>query len=180
MNAVGIEFRFSPCGTETEFKVDGRYQELDESQTDLIKELDAEFKTRYPEAHKAATELYNHRPNYKYLAVHRIIKCNWGNSDEKLDIDFDGNFNFERVHCPLRGGFCPYEGIICNPKEETGLTDRETEVVQLIMKPDKEIATTLFLSVHTIENHIQNIKRKLGLNSKGEILNYAHRHNLIK
>ncbi len=180
MSIKGIEFFFSPDGSETSIRQNGKYRDLLPSESEVIKALDFGFETRFPEAHKAATELYNHLPNYKYLRVLRLVKCNWGNSDDTLDIDYEGNWNFEKVHCPLRNGFCPYEDIICNPKEDLGLTERELEVVRLITKSDNEIATILCRSKFTIQNHIMNIKRKLNLNSKGEILDYAHKHNILK
>ncbi|WP_289054201.1 response regulator transcription factor [Carboxylicivirga marina] len=176
----GVEFFFSPDGDQMNFVKDGKYHEFNENQVELIKMLDSQIETRYPDAHKRTTELYNSRPNYRYLRVLRFCKCNWGKADEQLDIDLTGNWNLEKVNCPIRNGFCPHEDVICNPRGETGLTNREEEVVKLIMKDDKEIAATLFVSVHTVENHIQNIKRKLNLHRKGEILNYAHQHKLIK
>ena len=71
-----IEFLFSPAGDETSYLKDGKYQDFNECNTAMIKLLDQEFEIRYPKAHKRATELYNTRPNYKYLRVHRLVKCN--------------------------------------------------------------------------------------------------------
>lgn len=175
-----VEFFISPCGSKITFLKDGTYHEFNENQTELIEALDEQIQSRYPEAYKRLLETYNSRPNYKFLSVLRFIKCNWGKSDEQLDIEFSGKWNLEKVNCPLRNGFCPNENVICNPKAEKVLSDREREVASMAMNPDKEIADTLFLSVHTVENHIMNIKRKLGLTTKGQIVSYAHKHNLIK
>jgi two-component system, NarL family, response regulator NreC len=51
------------------------------------------------------------------------------------------------------------------------LTDRELEVLRLIGRGQKtgEIATLLSRSVHTIEAHRSNIKRKLGLKTAGQL-----------
>lgn len=176
----GIEFLFSPSGDETNYQKDGRYQEFTEKDVELIKYLDQEFEARYPKAHACATERYNSRPNFKYLRVHRLIKCNWGNSDENLDIDLAGNWNFEKVYCPLRGGFCSDEGLICMPEEQTNLSNREKEVVILAMYSDKEIAEQLCISPHTVENHMCSALRKLDLHSRGQLVDYAHKHKLIK
>lgn len=55
------------------------------------------------------------------------------------------------------------------------LSDRELEVLRLIGKGMKtgDIARTLNRSVHTIDAHRANIKRKLALKSAGELAQYA-------
>ncbi len=55
------------------------------------------------------------------------------------------------------------------------LSDRELEVLRLIGKGMKtgDIARTLNRSVHTIDAHRANIKRKLSLRSAGELAQYA-------
>lgn len=62
------------------------------------------------------------------------------------------------------------------PAQQLGaLSDREMEVLRLIGKGMKtgDIARTLNRSVHTIETHRANIKRKLALKSAGELAQYA-------
>lgn len=61
------------------------------------------------------------------------------------------------------------------------LTDREIEIVKFIALgyTNKEIATQLFLSHHTIGVHRKNIYHKLDLHSAKEILSYALHNNLI-
>jgi len=51
------------------------------------------------------------------------------------------------------------------------LTDRELEIFRLIGEavPTGAIAERLFLSVHTIETHRQNIKKKLGIKNAAEL-----------
>lgn len=51
------------------------------------------------------------------------------------------------------------------------LTDRELEIFRLIGEavPTGAIAERLFLSVHTIETHRQNIKKKLGIKNASEL-----------
>ena len=55
------------------------------------------------------------------------------------------------------------------------LSDRELEVLRLIGKGMKtgDIARTLNRSVHTVETHRANIKRKLALKTAGELAQYA-------
>lgn len=51
------------------------------------------------------------------------------------------------------------------------LTDRELQVFRMIGEaiPTRRIAEQLFLSVHTVESHRENIKKKLGLSSGSEL-----------
>jgi two-component system, NarL family, response regulator NreC len=61
------------------------------------------------------------------------------------------------------------------------LTSREREVLQLIAegKTNKEIATTLTLSVYTVEAHRGRLMEKLNLHSTGELVRFAVRSGLI-
>jgi len=61
------------------------------------------------------------------------------------------------------------------------LTSREREVLQLIAegKTNKEIATSLTLSVYTVEAHRGRIMEKLNLHSSGELVRFALRNGLI-
>jgi DNA-binding NarL/FixJ family response regulator len=57
-------------------------------------------------------------------------------------------------------------------KTQYGLSDREIEVVALIAQglPNKEIGARLFLSEHTIKDHIKNIMKKMSASSRSEII----------
>jgi len=61
------------------------------------------------------------------------------------------------------------------------LTSREREVLQMIAegKTNKEIATSLNLSVYTVEAHRGRIMEKLNLHSTGEMVRFAVRSGLI-
>lgn len=56
-----------------------------------------------------------------------------------------------------------------------GLTDRQLEVLRMIGdgKSANQIAEALHLSVHTIETHRENIKRKLALRTMPELTRFA-------
>jgi len=58
---------------------------------------------------------------------------------------------------------------------EPGLTARETEVLKLVAKgyTYREIADKLFISVKTVQNHVQNILTKLQLSKRYELMRYA-------
>jgi two-component system response regulator NreC len=61
------------------------------------------------------------------------------------------------------------------------LTTREREVLQMIAegKTNKEIATTLNLSVYTVEAHRGRVMEKLNLHSTGELVRFALRSGMI-
>jgi DNA-binding CsgD family transcriptional regulator len=61
------------------------------------------------------------------------------------------------------------------------LTGRELEVLALVAKgqTNREIATALVLSEHTVARHVQNIFAKLGVRSRTEVSSYAYQHGLV-
>ncbi len=62
------------------------------------------------------------------------------------------------------------------------LTPREREIVQLLAEgmTNKEVASTLGISVKTAETHRTNIMRKLDLHSISELVRYAVRNHIIE
>ncbi|MBQ11670.1 MAG: hypothetical protein CMJ45_08995 [Planctomyces sp.] len=64
---------------------------------------------------------------------------------------------------------------------DTGLTERETQVLELLVKGGgtASIAEDLFISNTTARNHIQNILAKLGVHTRLEAVAYALKHRLI-
>ncbi len=71
------------------------------------------------------------------------------------------------------------------PRGETSggrLTPREREIVQLLAQglTNKEVATTLHISVKTAETHRTNVMRKLDLHSVTELVRYAVRNHIIE
>ena len=61
------------------------------------------------------------------------------------------------------------------------LSDREKEVLQLLAegKTNKDVATLLNLSTHTVETHRTHIMQKLNLHNTAEIVLYAVRKKII-
>jgi DNA-binding NarL/FixJ family response regulator len=64
----------------------------------------------------------------------------------------------------------------------SGLTGREREVLELCAEgmSNQQIADRLYLSVHTVRNHVQNILDKLGAHSKLEAVAMATRQGIIR
>ncbi|HET8809056.1 MAG TPA: DNA-binding response regulator [Flavobacteriaceae bacterium] len=59
------------------------------------------------------------------------------------------------------------------------LSRRETEILEQLAlgKTNKEIGESLFISKHTVDTHIRNIKEKLGLHKKGELIKFVLLNN---
>ncbi|MGQ8337962.1 response regulator transcription factor [Sunxiuqinia sp. A32] len=69
-----------------------------------------------------------------------------------------------------------------NIPANTSLSDREIDVLKLLAigKSNKEIAESLFISIHTVVSHRKNISVKLGVKSTAALVIYAVANNLIK
>jgi DNA-binding CsgD family transcriptional regulator len=61
-----------------------------------------------------------------------------------------------------------------------GLSDRELDVLRLLVRgmSDREIGAALFISPGTATTHVRNIRRKLGVRSRGAAAAHAVRHGI--
>lgn len=83
--------------------------------------------------------------------------------------------------------FLPYAESLSNIIERISMLDtifnkyriskREQEILKLIVdgKSNEEIVEILFISYHTVKNHIYNIYRKLGINTRYELIHMVAR-----
>jgi DNA-binding NarL/FixJ family response regulator len=62
-----------------------------------------------------------------------------------------------------------------------GLSPREKEVLRLVAtgQSNREIATALVLSEHTVARHLQNIFAKLGVSSRTAATAFAYEHHIV-
>ncbi len=69
-----------------------------------------------------------------------------------------------------------------NSKELVLLTDRELEVLQLIVNgaSNRKIAEKLFISIHTVKNHVHNILDKLEVDNRLQAADVAVAKGLVK
>lgn len=71
------------------------------------------------------------------------------------------------------------QATIPSPYTDAGLAKqlsrRETEILQLLAtgKTNKVIGEELFISKYTVDTHVKNIKEKLDLNKKGELIRFV-------
>lgn len=79
----------------------------------------------------------------------------------------------------LRPFLIPSKGDM--PSDREPLSGREKEIVSLVVKgmTNKEIAESLFLSVHTVITHRRNIARKLEIHSATGLTIYAIVNKLV-
>lgn len=164
---------------------DGKSTEVSENDTMLIDELLSRIENFYPTAFEALKECYakssTNQPYYRYLMARRFLKCNFGNLDTtEKDLDCEGIFNFEKVSCPMRGE-CKFDGVICMPAFNCKLSDAEMRVMRMYYqdKNVENIADSLYLSFHTVKNHIKSAYAKLGIHTRGEFITYASKHQLF-
>ena len=71
-------------------------------------------------------------------------------------------------------------GISKRPARDFGLTDRELEIIALIVDAagNKEIADRLGISGKTVKNHLTHIFDKLGVSGRLELAMFAINHGL--
>jgi two-component system response regulator NreC len=76
--------------------------------------------------------------------------------------------------------------LAAQPLEPTGppddLSERELEVLRMIAlgHTNSEIASTLYLSVRTVESHRAHIQQKTRRSTRAELVRYALEHSLIE
>ena len=179
-----IEFYTTPKGDVMLKPEDMPETELKETDYDFINRLLSILEEFYTDAYNALLKVYGknalNKAYQRFLMIRRFIKCNFGNYDNMVDLDENWNFNFEFVQCPLRGE-CPLQDVVCNPKFNSKLTDRQMDVMRMLYNgsDDEDIAEALFISPETVKNHRKNSFRKLGIHSLSEFMRYANKNNLF-
>ena len=163
--------------------VNDTFSQFSQDDKDLIESVLKKIEEDYPEANERLSNLYDKKACHKFLKVRRFLKCNFSENDHEPDIDDESNFCLEMVHCPLRGE-CIDENIICNPKLNTILTERELEYVPLLISglSDEEIGERLFVSPDTVKNTRKKIFRKLGIRGPKALTlltNYAYKNKIV-
>jgi DNA-binding NarL/FixJ family response regulator len=73
-------------------------------------------------------------------------------------------------------------GGMLQPQSGGQLTSREQEVLQLVAEGhvNKQIASTLFLSIKTVEKHRQQLMNKLGIHDIAGLTRYAIAHGVVE
>ena len=75
-----------------------------------------------------------------------------------------------------------YVSIKKTPEVTAEFTEQEKRIIELCREcmSAKQIADRLFISMRTVNNHKNNIFRKLGINSTAKMVQYAVKHGIIR
>lgn len=165
---------------------DGKNEQVTEQNVELVKDMLYKIREFHPEAYNDLAKWFQKSaynvPYFQFLIVDQFCRCNFGKLDNTTkDVDSKGYFNFERVDCPMRGK-CPHENKVCNPKFNSRISEAEMRVMKMVYDgcSNEKISDKLYLSPHTVKNHIKSVYIKLGIHEKAEFIQYAHRNNLFK
>jgi DNA-binding CsgD family transcriptional regulator len=89
----------------------------------------------------------------------------------------------------LRRVFLPYHrrslsavagrGLLDDFYRRHGISNREKEIAELILlgKSNRDIEHQLFISPHTVKNHIYNLYQKSGVKSRSQLIHLILRSN---
>jgi DNA-binding NarL/FixJ family response regulator len=72
-------------------------------------------------------------------------------------------------------------GLLGRAEHPGGLSDREVDVLRLVAEgsSNKEIASRLFISEHTVARHISHILAKLNVSSRAAAASFALKNDLV-
>lgn len=118
---------------------------------EILVSLEKSFTNKFPEIFSGRLDFVELVGCYfAFIALYYIFNSIF--SDEKQDFDYD---------------------IFSN---KYNLTDRELEVLKLIVKGKKnsEIADDMFISLGTVKVHVHNIYTKVGINNRVSLLNLVN------
>jgi DNA-binding CsgD family transcriptional regulator len=84
------------------------------------------------------------------------------------------------AHASGLGSLIDEEGALVLFFERFDISKREQELVRLLLdgKSNKQIEESLYISKHTVKNHLYNIYKKLGINSRYEVVHMVTRFML--
>lgn len=181
-----IEFHTNPDGKVYYMPLGKDEKRLTKFSRDILIPILSIIKSRFPECYSRLATIYaqkskSHEAKNKqaFLMAERFIRCNFGEHDLLTqDIEHD-ILNFEEVKCPLRGGFCPQENIICRPKGLVRLSPGEKSVVNLYLAgyTFDLIAKILGKKSSTVKTQLLRIKKKLKVKNCREIIRVLRLNN---
>ena len=175
----GIEFRVSPDGNVYFKEGNKEEKRLTRFERTVCLEVADIIESRFPGAWSRLMLLYPpkgiasaQRDKQIFKIVDRFVRCNFGEHD-LLTKDIEHKIlHFEEVRCPLRGGLCPDENVICKPQSLVHLSPAEKDVVTLYLYgyTFDQIASELNKAPSTVKVQLHNIKKKLGVKNCREII----------
>jgi len=174
-----IDFFSTPDGKDYFKTSDGFIGIFDETVTDIINRqfeiVIEDYPIQYAELANVFKSSEINKQYLKYLIVRQFNRCNFSVADtQKFDFEGGSIFNIEQVPCPLKGipKLCPFKCKVCNAKMEVNLTNQQKKILELYCKPltADEIADKLFISSHTVSEHLKKIRTKTGCHDKASLM----------
>ncbi len=169
------EIEFYIWDGDVRYRTNGTERILSQKDRDIIEFVLGVLGEYFPESLKALNELCaESRANkwfYDFRRVDIFIRCNFAEHDT-LSFDVEhGVLHFEDVKCPRRG-ICKLEGIVCKPKFRTKVPREEGKVAMLYSRglTADEIAGVLRKSIKTVKNQLDNVRKRLHLNSTRDLI----------
>lgn len=181
-----LEFRTAPDGMIYYKEEEKEERRLTRFSTEIIESVARLIERNFPQCFARLATLYGGKGNSEEVKhkvrvqmVERFIRCNFGEHDLLTpDIEHD-IMHFEEVKCPLRGGFCSHENVICKPKGLIQLSKAERSVVKLYVEgyTFKDIAAILEKSPATVKAQLYQVKKRLKLDNCREIIRVCRAQN---
>lgn len=141
-----------------------------------VKNAVVDFYKRRPLAERAYEAMVG---NNEQAKIDQCVKCMFAKFDNTADMCADGQLTPEVVACSKRGS-CKYEGEGClTVVGVSKLSPAQQRVAQLSHLTAQEIASTLFLSVNTVNRHLQDSFSITGAKNKSELTKMVVQSNLI-
>lgn len=163
-----IEFFTDAVGTMF-YREDGKTRELKDTEYGIITTMYGIIKSKFPLAYATLSSLYPDRLSI----IKRFIACNLMNDDT---VSFDLNesvINLEDVKCPLRGGLCKWEGIICRCKQQYDLNESDIRLLKMVKTGLEyaDIAKQFGVQVDAIKKRMSRLKKLTGARNRFELIN---------
>jgi hypothetical protein len=122
-----------------------------------------------PEAHKAIQQWVGNDVDDQ---INRYGQCLWGAFNSIPDMDENGNMSDpEFIQCSKKGN-CPYEKAVCGCFQQ--LSKAEERILPHVLWADRIIGATLNVSPLTVTAQIKSIKKKINVETKAEVVNWAN------
>ncbi|WP_353158404.1 helix-turn-helix transcriptional regulator [Myroides odoratus] len=148
---------------------------IQNGRTRVIDKLPQEIKS------KLYTMLFNDEIAMKDLGGYKLSEalneyalCMFGKLDHTPDI-INGEIQMAEEFTCEPGCRCQHWQSKITGIDKYGLTEREKEILQYLIKgkADKAIAIKMHISTNTVVTHKTNVFRKLNVHSRGELLNLS-------
>ena len=164
-----IEF-FTDAEGRMFYREDGITRELVDNEYGVVTTMYGLIKDKFPKSFKALSSLYPDR----LTITRRFSACNLMNDDSvTFDLN-EGTVNIEDVRCPLRGGLCKWEGLICRCNNQFNMSEDDIELVRLLKKGMQytNIARHFEVSIDAIKKRVSRLKKRTGARNIVELVNY--------